>query len=347
MTIHPSLGRTLPTIFRFRSPTPLLQHLDISGFPRGHIPRLPHDFLGRHVPSLRSLIWDDSSLLPAPFPPPNLTHLSSAADEAPTHLHVVLGLISSAPLLERLSISIIEEDISLHPFPLHDIRLDSLRYLRLVSGASLSRVLPRFRVPQLKEFSLLLPSIPFDLQDPTIAALLPSDSYPLLTKVTSMDFYAGPGDSQVKLSGEGIKVTMGTFLARMDNFFVMQSFPFTQITRLIVRMIAKPVVVKIREFTNLEQLGLVRCQEDAEVFLALSPPPGPVSLVPCPRLVAMRVAFYRSDPPTVDSFKQMVRSRKGAGNPLVNINLMSFHGMGEMLDIDEFNEWVTQSPFRE
>ena len=34
-----------------------------------------------------------------------------------------------------------------------------------------------------------------------------------------MDFYAGPGDGQVKLSGEGIKVTTGTFLSRI--FFLI------------------------------------------------------------------------------------------------------------------------------
>jgi len=337
MRLHPCFDVSLPAAPSFRSPAPLLQHLEISGFSRGHILRLPRDFLGCHIPSLLTLIWDDSSPIPAPFQP----GLPFIADEAPTPLHVVLGLISSAPLLERLTVSIMDENMPLDPSPLHDIRLDSLRYLRLVFGTTLSRALPRFKVPQLEEFSLFLTR---DVEAPTIADLLPSDSYPLLTKATSMDFYAGSGNSQVKLSGEGIKVTMGTFLSRMDNFFIIQSFSFAQITRLVLRVVAKPMVVKIGEFINLEQLDLVRCLEEVEVFLTLFPPAGPVSLVLCPRLVGMRVVFCRPTTPTVDSFRRMVRSRKEVGNPLVAIKLIRFYWVEEILDGDELNEWLNQTP---
>lgn len=347
MRILPTFGETLPALFGFRSPTPLLQHLEISGFPRGHMSRLPRNFLGCHLPSLRSLTWGDSSLIPAPFPLSNFTHLSYDAAEAPGPLRVVLGLISFAPHLEHLSISILDPNVSPDPPPVHDIHLDSLRHLELLSGAALSLALPHFKAPQLKEFSLILPSR-FGVE--TIADLLPSDSYPLITEVTSMDFYAGPGDCGIKLSGEGIRFTVATFFPRAnpsDNFFSMTSFSFKQITRLVLRMMAKPIAGRIGEFTNLELLDLIRCEEDAEVFSALSQYPGQVSLATCPHLAAMRVAFYNPIAHVVDSFKQMVRSRKEAGNPLMTVNLMFFDRMDMVLDLNELNKWLGQPPVLE
>ena len=75
----------------------------------------------------------------------------------------------------------------------------------MISGVALSRILPYFKVPRLEEFS---PFLPPNLGTPAIADLLPSDSYLLFTEVTSMGFYAGMGNSEVKLVGKGIKVVV-------------------------------------------------------------------------------------------------------------------------------------------
>ncbi|KAF9650533.1 hypothetical protein BDM02DRAFT_3127678 [Thelephora ganbajun] len=345
MRIQPFRGETLLAIFKFRNPAPLLEHLEIYGYPLDHISRLPRDFLGCHVPSLRFLIWG-GSLLPAPSELYNLTHPSLYdADEASTSLHVVLRVLSSAPLLEYLSISILDAGVVQGPTPVHDIRLDFLRHLHLASGAALSQAIPHFKAPQLKELSLTLPSY---VGVPTIADLLPSDSYPLIMETTSMEFYIGPGDSAIELKGKGIKVRVNTlfpdFEATFNFFSNMTIFPIAQITRLMLRRIVRPLIARMGEFTNLEMLDLMYCQEDAEVLSALSPSPQSVSPVPCPRLIVVVVAFYYPTTHVVDSFKQMVRLRKEAENPLVNVNFRYFDGIHEMLDIEELNGWLGQAP---
>jgi len=349
LRVRPISGGTLPSIFRFRSPAPILQHLEISGYPHGQISRLPRNFLGCHVPSLRSLIWDDSSLMPESLLPLIPTHPQPYdPDEAPTPLLVVLGLLSSTPYLEHLSISILDEDVAPDSTPVHDIYLGSLRKLKLVSGVALSRVIPHFKAPELKELLLILPPGVGTL---TIADLFPSDSYPLLTNVTWMDFYAGPGDGGIKFMGEGVKIAMNAFFPRteaINDFFPRTAyFSFAQITKLVLRMVAGPLAARVGEFTNLERLELIRCEEDAEVLCALSPSPRSVPRVPCPHLTAMRIAFYNPTTHVVDSLRQMVRLRKEAGSPLVTIDFMYFDRMYEILDIDALNEWLGQPPLLE
>jgi len=269
-------------------------------------------------------------------------------DEAPTPLLVVLGLLSSTPYLEHLSISILDEDVAPDPTPVHDIYLGSLRKLKLVSGVALSRVIPHFKAPELKELLLILPPGVGTL---TIADLFPSDSYPLLTNVTWMDFYAGPGDGGIKFMGEGVKIAMNAFFPRteaINDFFPRTAyFSFAQITKLVLRMVAGPLAARVGEFTNLERLELIRCEEDAEVLCALSPSPRSVPRVPCPHLTAMRIAFYNPTTHVVDSLRQMVRLRKEAGSPLVTIDFMYFDRMYEILDIDALNEWLGQPPLLE
>ena len=347
MRIQPSLGETIPAVFKFRSPAPLLQHLAISRFPRGQMSRLPRDFLGRRVPSLRSLTWDDTSLLSTPFPPQNTTRLPYNPSVPPAPLQVLLGLISSAPHLEDLSILIPYADEVPDQFPVQDIHLGSLHHLEWVSGPVFCRVLPYFKVPQLKELSIFLP---FDAGGSTMADLLPSHSFPLVTAITSMDFHAGPGDSGIKLAGEGVKVTMFTGPPHMDNtdnFFSVSPFSLAQITKLTLRMTAKPMAARIGDFASLERLELIRCEEEAEVLSDLSPLPVLGSLIRCPYLAAIRVAFCYPARPIVDSFKRMVMLREEFGNPLTSIDVMPFDAMNEILDVEALGGWLRQVPVLE
>ena len=183
-----------------------------------------------------------------------------------------------------------------------------------------------------------------------MANLLPSDSFPLITMITSMDFRAGPGGSGVKLAGEGVKVIVLTSLPHMDttdDFFGVIPFSLTQITNLTLRMAAKPIAVRIGDFVNLERLKLMQCEEDAEILSDLSPLPGPGSSIRCPRLAAIKVAFCNPARPIADSFRWMVMLRKEAGKPLTSIDVMPFHGMDEMLDIEALDMWLRKAPVLE
>lgn len=340
----------LTATFKLRKPAPLLEFLTVGGFPPGHISQLlPRDFLGGHVPSLRTLNWDGSSIiaeifgvastLPSPSEmPPDL--LSNLFSNPFSPLRVLWGLMSSAPHLEQLHISI-DEDVSRDP--VQDIQLNSLRSLDLTSGRALSQAIPHFKVPQLKQLFIILP---FEVGPPTIADLLPSDSYPLLTEVTYMDLRIGPSDSKIELRGEGINVSVTT-LAHTDpedDFYATTSFSFAQITELELAQAVKPVVGKMDEFTNLERLELYSCGEEVDILSELSPSPPPGSFVPCPRLVKVKVNFHSPTMKAVDSLRHMVRSRKEAGKPLGIVKVSSFHGKDKMLDINELNGWLVQGP---
>lgn len=157
-------------------------------------------------------------------------------------LHAVLGLISPAPLLEDLSISILDPDVS-PVYPRYRIPT------WVLCGDIRSRSFPDspyFKAPRLEEFSLFLPP---NLGTPAIADLLPSDSYLLFTKVTSMGFCAGMGNSEIKLVGKGIKVAVRSFpfphVDDTDDFLSMTPFSFAQITSSMLTMVAKPALCRL------------------------------------------------------------------------------------------------------
>ena len=236
-------------------------------------------------------------------------------DEA-LDLDIVRGLLFSAPHLQHVSISMPDAGTpGVTPMP--HIHLNSLRFFKLTSGPVLSRAIPRIRAPQLKELAIVL--LPTVVRVGTIADLLPRDSYPLMTEVTSMEFSAGPGYNETKLEGEDIKVTINTHfqhLADISNFSNKTSFSFAQITRLKLTMMGGPFAWRIEEFTNLQWLDLTSFMDDPGILSALSSSPLSVPRVPCPHLKEVTIHFYKLTTRIVDSLKQMVKSRKEAGNPL-------------------------------
>ena len=169
-------------------------------------------------------------------------------------LDVLWGLLSSAPYLQHIFITIVGGGAPPDITPAHRIHLNSLRSLSLLSGFALSRVIPYIKAPQLKE---LLLTLPLGTGAWTIADLLPSNSYPLVSDVTAMDFCG----SEISPEGEGTKVTVNMpyrNIADMSDFFdsTTASFSFAQITRLTFETRAGPLALRIGEFTNLQLLDL-------------------------------------------------------------------------------------------
>ena len=341
-----SPGGPLTATFMLRRPAPRLELLTIVGFPPGHISLLlPRDFLGGYVPSLRTLTWDGSSIMGEIF---GVTPALPSPSEMPldllfnpfSPLRVLWGLMSSASHLEELHISI---DDAVSREPVQDIQLNSLHKLDLISGLTLSRAIPHLKVPQLKELTIFLP---FEVGPPTIADLLPSDSYPLLTEVTWMKLRIGPSESKIELRGQGIRVSVVTFAHTdpEDDFYATTSFSFAQIAELGLTNAVEPVVMKMDEFTNLERLELQSCHEEVDILSKLSPSPPPGSFVPCPRLVKAEVCFHNPTMKAVDSLRHMVKSRKDTGKPLEIVEVSPFHGKDKMIDINELNGWLVQGP---
>ncbi|KAF9650471.1 hypothetical protein BDM02DRAFT_3111972 [Thelephora ganbajun] len=327
MMIYASFGKALPAIYNFRSPAPLLQRLEISGPGCDPTARLPDDFLGRHAPLLQHLHLEDSPLLLNPFPLPSLTTLTLYAEESQPPMSAILGLLSSAPSLQNISIAMM--DVSTKEIPIHDIYLGSLRHLEVLSGSILSRVIPHIKAPKLEELVIKMPS---GIQVPTIEDLLPPESYPLMTEVTSMDFRGVSWDPDMTFEGKGAKVFLTTHFptpAGLDDFFLkIPSLLFAQITRLKIREEGGPLVSRIAEFKNLERIELGQCIEEDVIFEALCPSSSPEStpLVPCPHLEIMQVELRSPKHPTPENLARMARLRKEVGYALGEIQVSSSLG---------------------
>lgn len=323
-------GNVLPAIYKFRSPTPLLQRLEISGPWCDGAARLPDDFLGRHAPSLRYLrLLGSTPLMLKPFPLPNLTDLTLFAAEPRAPTSPIYELLSSAPRLRNVSIVMVREAMDETPIP--DIHLGSLRCLKVISGSTLSRAIPHIKAPELEELVLRMSS---GMEVATIKELLPPESYPLMTEVTSMDLRSKPGgsgDTEITLKGKGTKVSLMTYFlspAALHDFFPnTASCLFAQITRLKLRFGAGPLASRIVEFENIERIELERCAGEDVILEALCPSPSPssgsVPWVPCSHLEVMRVDPCSPQRPTLENLVRMARSRKEAGCPLERIDVPS------------------------
>ena len=110
-------GGTLLSIFNFRSQAPLLQHLEIGGYPSPP----PVDSLGGRQPD--------------PAHPP-FHGVKMAQPQA-----IVWRLLSPPPLLQYIYIAISDEEVSSDGIPPHHIHLDSLHYLNMASGVAFSRII--------------------------------------------------------------------------------------------------------------------------------------------------------------------------------------------------------------
>ena len=250
MKISSYPGEIFQAIFNFRGPVPLLQHLEISGYP----PLLPVDFLGGRTPSLKFLRWGRLPPGPEPFEDPNSNHPPSQDADAAQPLDVVRGLLSSAPHLQHVSIAITDEEVYPDVAPAHHVQLDSLRYLNLVSGVTFSRVIPYINAPRLEKLSFTLPSA---ARGRTIADLLPPDCHPLIKEATTMDFRRGLRANLIRLEGKGTKVTVlipFPAITDVNGFFnsTISPFSFASITRLTFKTMAGPLALRIGEFTNLQ-----------------------------------------------------------------------------------------------
>jgi len=340
MVIYPLSSEVLPAIYKFRSSAPLLQHLQISGPWCDGMARLPDDFLGRHAASLRYLRLEGSTpLMLKPFPLPNLTDLTLFVAEPRVPTRAIYGLLSSAPRLRNVSITVMHEAMAETPIP--DIHLGSLRCLNLtmVSGSTLSRVIPHIKAPKLEELAL---GMSLRMGVTTITDLLPPESYPLITEVTSMGFRGISDESRVTeitFKGKGTNVSLSTYFPRptalRDFFADTAPFLFAQITRLELKFEAGSLASRITEFENLERIELEQCTGEDVILEALCPSPGSVPWVPCPHLEVMQLVPCSPRRLTLENLVRMARSRKEAGCSLERIDIPSFLSEGEKEMLNE------------
>ncbi|KAF9649881.1 hypothetical protein BDM02DRAFT_3128105 [Thelephora ganbajun] len=291
-----------------RKPTPSLRHLAIC-FRGNSLARLPDDFLGRQAPSLRSVYFDGiCPTFESPFPLPSLTqfnlHLPSSA--GPFRMSALFRFFASCPWLQKVSIyasNEMSQDVTLDQV----ILLESLTELDYTSEPA-SRILPYLRLPRLNRLRVRLSSEPTQ----KLADMLPCDGQVLLAGVTKMSYRHDRYSQRIKLSGDGVDVSLTVFSLMgpipVDWLSDGTYIPFGKIEDLTVEgssNIAADFLISV--FENLRVLRVTPrdTQFAQKIFRLLHPGTG----IPCPFL--REIHYTYSEP--LDPLINLVQARLQAG----------------------------------
>ena len=182
---------------RLCHPTPNLQSLIIKGQPSrfqspartGCAIYIPHEFLGRHAPSLQSLTF--SSISPSvvfSFPLPKLTNIDWVAETAHVAIEELLELLASSPLLEVIRMHVRARRTRAFE-PLVGVTLHNLRKLDWGDCEGPISLAACIITPQLNDLTLRVTNNPPN-PPMTLSAILPTQpcQFPLLLEPDSLKY---------------------------------------------------------------------------------------------------------------------------------------------------------------
>ena len=311
----------------FCNPAPSLQYLHISSSSsKGFVP-LPDNFLGRQAPSLRTASFTGICLtFESPFPLPNLTefNLLLFRGRGSFCIDAMFRFFSSCPQLRKIRIDV----------PNGTLRDTSQR--RIVSLESLvefdymcnlvNRILPSLRLPRLKQLrvSSLQPGRTQKLTD-----MLPYGSHALLAEATNMEYYSYKSLLSLRLSGDGVDVSLSTPLTTADhtNFRWLSDetrIPFNQIEELKVEgcsLVNLPANLFAFENLRVLQITPLHTQLTEGFLRPLHPDPG--LGIPCRSPEEIKYTHWESPGPILRPLIGLVRERKWAGHQLKLVEFMT------------------------
>ena len=319
---------------------PSLQHLEIRAF--DSVKPLPENFLGRQTPSLRSVRFSCVRPEFESFPPlPNLTefHLFLPESAGPFHMGALFRFFSDCPVLQKVGINIrgqIVQGIAQGRV----ISLESLVELEYVCHFN-DLILPFLRLPRLKKLwvTSLGPGQVHNLAD-----TLPHDGHTLLAGVTKILYYFDIFARllRVKLSGNGVDVSLGEFCATdattVDWLSDQTLIPLGQIEDLKVE--GSPFTTGFPiSFFALENLRVLRValwdsQFTEELLRLLHPAPG--TGVPCPSLREIEYTCYG---PRLTPLTSLIKERKRSGQQLRLLCILAGHELDQDL-VEELRDDV-------
>ena len=307
-------GADLRAIFLLLcTPSPVLQSLEI-GTNVG-LARLPDDFLGRQMSSIRSITFDDvHSTLESFSPLPNLTRFSLFLSEGadPFRLDALFRSLSSCPLLRKIYIrcTVPSRDATLDQI----ISLESLEELEYTCSP-IDQILPHLMLPRLER--LLVSSSLGQAQK--LVDFLPHDGHVLLAGTTELLYYFHGIEQGIKFYGKGTDASFTEFRTTTSWFPSDTCIPFGQIEGLTVRVTAAvdfPINVTIFENLRVLRITPQNVQFIEGFFGSLHP--YPEVGVPCRFLQEIEYPYWGPPGPLVD----LVRERKRAGHQLELVRLL-------------------------
>ena len=319
----------------FCNPAPSLQFLHISTNSSGGFVSLPDNFLSRQAPSLRTASF--TGIYPtfkSPFPLPDLTEFSLILFRARGSFRMdgLFRLFSGCPQLRKVQINVPSgtlKDLVLDKV----IPLESLVEFDYTCNL-VNQVIPFLRLPRLKrlQVSSLQPG-----QVQNLADMLPYGGHGLLVEATNMEYHSYESSFLLRLSGNGVDVSLSTSLTTADHadarwFSDETRIPFSQIEKLNIRgcsLVDFPVNLFAFENLRVLQITPLHTQVTEGFLRPLHPDPG--LGIPCRSLEEVKYAHWEPPEPILRQLISLVRERKWAGHQLRLVKLMATKGSDQGL----------------
>ena len=321
--------------------TPYLQSLSLKGRPSrfpsaggtgGGAIYIPHDFLGRHAPSLRNLTF--SSISPSVvfnFPLPELTNIDWVAETAYVAIEELLDLLASAPLLEVIKIHVRIRRTRAYE-PLREVTLGKLRKLDWGDFEGAISLITCLVAPRLNDLTLRVTRNP-QYPQTTLSTILPRHSrqFPLLVEPKTLEYVYRHASRTCHFTYERgslyVREAPGTRATNptTDRWLSPNtpiSFERTQELTVEASGGCPPLGdIPIVQFENLRTLGLVG--ETNTLALMIRPNysvSGSVLSVPCPMLSEVTISPKHANFP-LGTLVDALRERKEAGRKVKTVRI--------------------------
>ena len=351
--VIPTFRRIYTASPLFCNPAPLLQQLGIYGHSyvsSGGVVHLPENFLGKRVPSLRSVkLYCICPTLESPFPLPNLTEFYISLDSTtPFRVGALFLFFSESPLLQKVDVTAYGrsvQDVSLDKV----ISLESLVELSCYCNCA-SQIIPFLRLPRLKR--LRVASLE-PIQAQTLANILPHGGRALLARVTKLRYDSNqqtPSRS-IELTGDEVYVSLYALPATADATVVdwppdQTYIPFGQVEDLKFGQdppTGRPI--DVFAFDNLRILRVVPWDGEftGEHLRSLHPDTG-AAKIPCRSFQEIEVDYAYSEfrAPLPELLVSLVRERKQAGCQLRLVSLVVEYDRSRRDFMEELKEHVRE-----
>ena len=319
---------------RLRLPAPLLQRLKFDGRPNQTFVRrtlgavcFPRDFLGGQAPSLQNLSFN--SISPTPIielPLTNLTSFTWIDKDSKTTVKDLLTLLTSAPLLEVLTIHLRIRSVSTAERTTV-VALKRLRELTWSNSGGAFSLTSCLIAPELDWLSLrLVPGA--DVTENDLASILPPHEghFPLLVEPTEMKYVTRRGTRLCLFHSATGYISITVLPGHPDGlysswFLRSASISFRQIKQMTMEVDHPPLgELPIEQFESLETLELVN---SGNIYFLLAQPRRDSSsgalVIPFPALRELRITF---DPNiSLDILTKVLMERKQAGHVVETVRI--------------------------